>query len=178
MKSIKAPPPAQRASTLETAMLRNYRPDEALPLSKVALEAFEQFRLDYSDWPAMAVGISRMSDLSNAGEIIIAEVDGQIVGGVGYVGPDKPKAAFFNPSWAIIRMLVVKPAARGQGIGRLLTEECIHRARRDNSAIIALHTTSIMTVALPMYLRMGFAKVRDAPNMYGVPYAVYTKALA
>ena len=34
-----------------------------------------------------------------------------------------------------------------------------------------------MIVALPMYLRMGFAKVHDAPPLFGVPYAVYTKAL-
>jgi ribosomal protein S18 acetylase RimI-like enzyme len=126
----------------------------------------------------MADRVSRMSDLSNTGEIIVAESDGQIVGGVVYVGPNQPKAAYFDPSSPIIRMLVVKPARRGQGIGRLLTEECVHRARRDNSSIIALYTTPIMTVALPMYLRMGFAKLRHAPDIYGVPYAVYTKALA
>ena len=34
-----------------------------------------------------------------------------------------------------------------------------------------------MTVALPMYLRMGFARVREAPDILGVPYAVYVKAL-
>jgi hypothetical protein len=26
-----------------------------------------------------------------------------------------------------------------------------------------------------MYLRMGFAKLRDAPSILGVDYAVYTK---
>jgi predicted N-acetyltransferase YhbS len=104
-------------------MLRDYRPDDAELLGKVALEAFEQFRSHYSDWPAMLAGVSRMSELSNAGEIIVAEVDGQIVGGVAYVEPDRPKAAYFDPSWPIIRMLVVKPAARGQGMGRLLTLE-------------------------------------------------------
>ena len=34
-----------------------------------------------------------------------------------------------------------------------------------------------MTVALPMYLRMGFEWHRDAPAVYGVPYAVYLKRL-
>jgi hypothetical protein len=34
-----------------------------------------------------------------------------------------------------------------------------------------------MTVALPMYLRMGFARLRDAPPILGVDYAVYTKTL-
>ena len=40
-----------------------------------------------------------------------------------------------------------------------------------------LHTSPIMTVALPMYLKMGFVKAYDAPPIFGVPYAVYTKAL-
>ena len=48
---------------------------------------------------------------------------------------------------------------------------------RDFASAIALHTSPIMTVALPMYLRMGFAKLRDAPPILGVDYAVYTKAL-
>ncbi|MDX2205131.1 MAG: GNAT family N-acetyltransferase [Hyphomicrobiaceae bacterium] len=74
-------------------------------------------------------------------------------------------------------MLVVDPGARGGGIGRRLTEACIRRAARERSPIIALHTTPIMTVALPMYLRMGFVKVRDAPDIHGVPYAVYAKSL-
>jgi GNAT superfamily N-acetyltransferase len=104
-----------------------------------------------------------MSDLAERGEIIVAEIDGRIAGGVAYVGPGKPKAAFFDPAWPIIRMLVVDPAARGHGLGRALTEACLHRARRDAAPVIALHTTPIMTVALPMYLRMGFRFLRDAP---------------
>ena len=68
-------------------------------------------------------------------------------------------------------------AARGKGLGHQLTSECIRRATRDRSPIIALHTSPIMTVALPMYLRMGFAKAYDSPPIFGVPYAVYTKAL-
>jgi hypothetical protein len=34
-----------------------------------------------------------------------------------------------------------------------------------------------MTIALPMYLKMGFTKAYDAAPIHGVPYAVYTKAL-
>jgi GNAT superfamily N-acetyltransferase len=158
-------------------MLRDYTSSDSEPLGKVALEAFEQFRSAYSNWIAMSEGISRMSDLSRTGEIIVAEAEGQIIGGVAYIGPGQPKAPYFDASWPIIRMLVVKPDARGKGVGRKLTDECVTRARRDQSPIIALHTTPIMTVALPMYLRMGFTKLREAPDIYGVPYAIYTKAL-
>jgi GNAT superfamily N-acetyltransferase len=158
-------------------MLRDYNSVDSKSLGAVAQEAFEQFSAFYSDWPALAAFVSNMSVLSETGEIIVAEDGGEIVGGVAYVGPHKPKADYFDISWPIIRMLVVKPSARGKGFGRLLTEECINRARRDKSSIIALHTTPIMTVALPLYLRMGFTKIHDAPDIYGVPYNVYTKLL-
>ena len=158
-------------------MLRDYQPEDADAVGRVALAAFAQFASHYSDWPAMANNVSRMAELSKNGEIIVAADGDRIIGTVAYVGPQRPKAAFFDPAWPIIRMLVVDPSARGKGLGRQLTEECLRRAERDQSPIIALHTTPIMTVALPMYLRMGFAKVRDAPDIFGVPYAVYTKAL-
>jgi ribosomal protein S18 acetylase RimI-like enzyme len=163
---------------LRGSMLRNYEPADAEALGKVALEAFEQFRLAYSDWPALASFVSNMSILSETGEIIVAEEQQEIVGGVAYIGPRQPKADYFDINWPIIRMLVVKPTARGKGLGHLLTEECINRARRDKSPIIGLHTTPIMTVALAMYLRMGFTKLHHTPDIYGVPYTVYTKSLS
>ena len=61
--------------------------------------------------------------------------------------------------------------------GTALSRECIARAQRDGTPVIALHTSPIMTVALPMYLRMGFVKAYDAPPIFGVAYAVYTKTL-
>jgi GNAT superfamily N-acetyltransferase len=159
-------------------MLRDYRCEDELDLNRVALAAFSQFQDEYNDWPAMASGISRMSALASTAEVIVAEEAGRLVGGVAYVPVSASKAPYFDSNWPVIRMLVVDPAARGRGIGRALTEECIARARRDHASVIALHTTPIMTVALPMYLRMGFELVRDAPSIYGVPYAVYVLRLA
>jgi ribosomal protein S18 acetylase RimI-like enzyme len=75
-------------------------------------------------------------------------------------------------------MLVVDPTTRGRGLGRALTDACIARARRDGATVIALHTSPIMTVALPMYRRLGFEQVREAPPIHGVAYAVYLKSLA
>ena len=157
--------------------IRDYQGSDADNLNRVAIAAFSQFREHYQDWPAMLAGLSKTSDLSASGEVIIAELQHAFAGAVAYFGPDRPKAPFFDQRWPIIRMLVVDPAFRGNGIGRALTDECIARARRDGSPIIALHTSPIMTVALPMYLRMGFVKAHDAPPIIGAAYAVYTKAL-
>ena len=158
-------------------MLRNYRGSDEAALNRVALTAFSQFMDQYDNWPAMAASVSSMSGLAAAAELIVAEESGDVVGGVAYVPPHAAKAPYFDPAWPILRMLVVDPIARGKGIGRALTEECVARARRDRSPVIALHTTPIMNVALPMYLRMGSKRVRDAPRIHGVPYAVYVLRL-
>lgn len=157
--------------------IRDYESSDAEDLNRIAVSAFVQFRDHYQDWPAMLAGLSKTSELSGSGEIIIAELRHEMAGAVGYFGPDRPKAPFFDQRWPIIRMLVVDPAFRGKGIARTLSNECIARARRDGSPIIALHTSPIMTVALPMYLRLGFTKAYDAPPIFGVSYAVYTKTL-
>ncbi|WP_291855930.1 GNAT family N-acetyltransferase [Bradyrhizobium sp.] len=157
--------------------IRDYKSTDAEALNRIAVSAFEQFRDHYHDWPAMLAGLSKTSALGATGEVIIAELQRSIAGAVAYFGPDRPKAPFFDQRWPIIRMLVVDPAFRGKGIGRVLSNECIARAKRDGLPIIALHTSPIMTVALPMYLRMGFTKAYDAPPIFGAPYAVYTKTL-
>jgi ribosomal protein S18 acetylase RimI-like enzyme len=160
------------------SMLRDYRNDDAEAVVRVAQAAFSEFEEHFSDWPLFTANVAKMPLLAKAGEIIVAEDDGQIVGAVAYIGPQAPKPAFFDPAWPVIHMLVVDPSARGKGIGRQLTEECLRRAERDQSPAIALHTTPIMTVALPMYLRMGFVRIGEAPDILGVPYAVYVKRLA
>ena len=157
--------------------IRDYESADAENLNRIAVAAFEQFRDHYQDWPAMLAGLSKTSALSATGEVIVAEVQNQFAGAVAYFGPNTPKAPFFDQRWPVIRMLVVDPAFRGKGLGGALSTECIARAKRDGSTIIALHTSPIMTVALPMYLRMGFVKAYDAPPIFGVAYAVYTKAL-
>jgi GNAT superfamily N-acetyltransferase len=157
--------------------LRDYEHADAENLNRIAVAAFDQFRDHYGDWPAMLAGLSKTSDLSASGEVIIADLQDRLAGAVAYFGPNSQKAAFFDQRWPIIRMLVVDPAFRGKGIGRALSDACIARAERDGSPIIALHTSPIMSVALPMYLRMGFVKAYDAPPIFGVAYAVYTKTL-
>jgi GNAT superfamily N-acetyltransferase len=157
--------------------LRDFFTSDAATIDRLAVASFSQYSRDFQDWPAMVRVLEKMSDMAASAEIIIAEHEGRVMGAVGYVPPSAPKAAHFKPEWPIIRMLVVDPDARGLGAGRALTEACIARARRDRAGEIALHTSPIMTVALPMYLRMGFVRVRDAPPLFGVPYAIYVKAL-
>jgi GNAT superfamily N-acetyltransferase len=157
--------------------LREFCEADAQEINHLAVTAFEEYSSNYCDWPALAAVLGKMSDLAKNGEIVIGEVAANIVGAVAYIPPHRAKAPYFDQAWPVIRSLVVDPKSRGIGVGRALTQECIDRARRDRSPVIALHTSAILTVALPMYLRMGFEWHHDAPAVYGVPYAVYLKKL-
>lgn len=169
---------ARKGSQTMHAMLRDYADADAATINRLAVKAFSQFSGTYRDWPAMTRVLEKMSDMAGTAEIIIAEHEGRVVGAVGYMPPFAPKAAHFKPEWPIVRMLVVDPDARGHGAGRILTEECVARARRNAAPEIALHTSTMMTVALPLYLRMGFVRVSDAPDLFGVPYGIYVKRLS
>ena len=157
--------------------LREFREADAHEINRLAVRAFQEYSGNYSDWPAMLAAYERMSDFAKTGEIVVAEASGNIIGAVAYIPPQAAKPRYFDRAWPVIRSLVVDPGSRGLGVGRALTQQCIDRAIRDKSPVIALHTSPIMTVALPMYLRMGFEWHRDAPAVFGVPYAVYLKRL-
>jgi GNAT superfamily N-acetyltransferase len=158
--------------------IRDFTAADRGQVDELAVSAFEQYRAAYSDWPAFRARIANMSALADGGEIIVAEENGHIVGAVAYIAAQQAKSAIFLPEWPIMRMLVVAPRAQGQGIGRTLAQECLQRARRDGAGVFALHTSELMQVALPMYLRMGFRHWSDAPSILGVKYAVYVKDLA
>ena len=155
--------------------IREFQPEDETAVNAVALSAFSEYRQAYSDWSAFSRNIGNMAALATTGELLVATIQSRIVGAVVYVGPGKPKREFFQPEWPILRMLVTEPALRGQGIGRALTLACIQRAQRDKASLVALHTSPIMQVALPMYQRMGFVYECEAPSIFGVSYGIYIK---
>ena len=60
-----------------------------------------------------------------------------------------------------VRLLAVVPEARGQGIGRLLMDECARRARRAGAAALGLHTSASMRAAVQLYEQMGFVRAPE-----------------
>ena len=113
------------------------------------IEAFEQYRSEQRDVR------SRLAD----SELIVADDDGKLVGAVTYYPPGADKSAEGWPKeYAGLRLLAVHPSARGAGVGRALTEECLKRARAKGAKVMGLHTTTIMAVARAMYERMGFSR--------------------
>jgi GNAT superfamily N-acetyltransferase len=65
------------------------------------------------------------------------------------------------------RLLAVDPKERGKGIGKLLTVECINKAKQNNAGQLIIHTTMAMQPAWKMYEQLGFKRSKDLDFMQG-----------
>ena len=81
----------------------------------------------------------------------IAELDGEVVGSVFVVRQSKTTAK--------LRLLIIDPKARGQGLGRRLTRACIRFARKAGYKKMVLWTQSHLAAARALYQAEGFEKV-------------------
>jgi len=156
---------------------RGYLPTDKQAVDQVVQDAWIELATAMPGWNDLAQRLGALTAHADDIEIVVAELNDRIVGAVGYVAPNKPKPDFFAPEWPMIRFMSVVPRARGHGIGQALLDECLRRARRDNTKLIALHTTPVMEAAQHLYRRAGFGVVRHLPDMFGVPYVLMTKLL-
>lgn len=65
------------------------------------------------------------------------------------------------------RLLAVDVPARGQGIGKLLTMECIKKAKQKKVKQMIIHSTMAMQTAWKMYEKLGFKRSVDLHFMQG-----------
>lgn len=142
--------------------IRDATLDDAERAGRIVLEAYRSLP-GYVDEPEYEVELADVAArLPPVGEVLVAEDDGRVVGCVTYVpGPESPMAESMEPGEAGIRMLGVDADARGRGIGRLLVEACIERARQEGRSAVFLHSTSYMHGAHRIYGRLGFQRVPE-----------------
>ena len=106
-----------------------------------------------------------------AGALLLAFVDGQLAG----CGAMRALADVDYANACEMKRLYVRPAFRGFGIGRLLAQRLLERAREAGYANMLLDTLDDMEAARGLYETLGFVEV--PPYYYNpIPGAHYLKA--
>ena len=85
----------------------------------------------------------------------MAEVEGRKVGSAFVVRKSKTVAQ--------LRMLILRPEARGLGLGARLTDECLAFARAKGYRKMVLWTNSCLDAARHIYAAKGFKKIISEP---------------
>lgn len=157
--------------------IREAGADDRAAVEAVTLAAYEQYAsvLPAPLWNAYRDNILATLAEAAPGVILVAEVEGRVVGSVLLYPAGAP---MIEPGtgreWRIgepeVRLLAVPPVGRGRGVGRRLMEECIRRTRAAGTATMTLHTTDMMRAAMALYERLGFHRApeldfRPAPGV-------------
>lgn len=99
--------------------------------------------------------------LAKGGRVIVAEMDGRVVGCVALVprveGPVE------------LAKMAVDPSAQGKGVGHAILERAIEEAKSMGAKTIWIETNSVLKTAIHLYRRAGFKDVAEdqwAPSLY------------
>ncbi|MBJ6118851.1 GNAT family N-acetyltransferase [Pontibacter sp. BT310] len=154
--------------------IRNARPSEFAAIGQLMVQVYSQ--LDgfpkQSEQPAYYSLLSNIGEFTNKPEtelLVAVGADGKIEGAVVYFGDmlyyGSGGTATQERNAAGFRLLAVAPAARGKGLGKLLTLECIRKAKATNQSQLIIHSTKAMQTAWMMYERLGFERAEDLDFM-------------
>ena len=96
--------------------------------------------------------------LEPGGHIYMARHDGAIVGACALVNMD-------GKTYELAKMTVTE-RARGRGIGRLLGEAAIAKARELGATRLYLESNTVLEPAIRLYQKLGFRKIVGHPSPY------------
>jgi ribosomal protein S18 acetylase RimI-like enzyme len=145
--------------------IREARADEYDEIGRVTAAAYREFARPGSDWDDYLARIADVRARAGRTRILVAVEDGEIVGSLTLEiearirdeDHDRPLA----PDEAHVRMLGVKPDARGRGVARRLMVAAEDIAVRAGRGRLTLNTTERMRAAKRMYERLGYRRGAD-----------------
>jgi len=152
--------------------------DDLVALTELALSSWKQYQhvLETAHWESLKRTLTSNQTfvkLLNQSECIVCETEEKKIIGMAFLVPKGNPTDIYDSNWSYIRFVSVHPNYEGKGIGRKLTEKCITLARKNEEAIIALHTSEIMVKARKLYEGLGFKIYKEIEPRLGKRYWLY-----
>lgn len=162
--------------TTSNCTIRNAFSSEFIEIGKLLINVYSQ--LDgfpkESDQPNYYKMLANIGDFTNHPEtelLVAVDTNNIILGAVVYFNDMKYYGsggiATQEQNSAGFRLLGVDTKARGKGIGKLLTQECITKATLNKRKQLIIHSTLAMKTAWQMYENLGFKRSEDLDFMQG-----------
>ena len=156
--------------------IRNANPEEFEEIGKLMVNVYSQ--LDGfpkpTEQPAyynMLANIGELTTKPNTELLVAVSPNGKIEGAVVYFSDmqyyGSGGSATKEKNAAGFRLLAVDAAARGKGLGKQLTLECIRKGKENDLSQVIIHSTKAMQTAWKMYEGLGFKRSADLDFMQG-----------
>ena len=150
------------------------RPDDYARIAQLTVDVYVRGGLAT---PAYAPELADVAGRAGRSELLVVrDAGGHVVGSVALVLTGDFGNVITSDEEAAFRMLVVDPAARGQGVGQLLVSTCLDRARAAGKHRMVISTDPRMTTAHRLYEGLGFTRLpeRDWRPEPGIDLLVYS----
>jgi GNAT superfamily N-acetyltransferase len=159
-------------------VVRDARPDEHEAVRALTLRAYAEYAavMTPGAWAGLERAVrsaleaeGRAASGGDGGDAAfpaqrLVALDGDAVAGTVLLYPPAADAyggAAERTPWPEVRLLAVPPERRGTGVGQLLMDECVRRARAAGATTLGLHTSRSLAAAVRMYQRMGFVRAPE-----------------
>lgn len=154
--------------------VRNARPEEFEGIGKLMVQVYSQLEgfpkeSEQPNYYKMLANIGELTEKPETELLAAVSSDNKIAGAVVYFSDMKyygsGGTATKEQNASGFRLLVVDNLNRGHGIGKLLTNECIRKAKNKKLSQVVIHTTKAMQTAWKMYENLGFKRSEDLDFM-------------
>jgi GNAT superfamily N-acetyltransferase len=154
--------------------VRNAKPMEFSEIGKLMVAVYSQLdgfpkESDQPDYYRMLADVGRLTNNPETELLVAVSAGGEIAGSVVYFSDMRyyhsGGIATKEKNAAGFRLLAVNNIFRGNGIGNLLINECIRKAKEKNINQMIIHTTGAMQIAWQMYEKLGFKRSKDLDFM-------------
>ncbi|MCG9972930.1 GNAT family N-acetyltransferase [Christiangramia crocea] len=154
--------------------IRNASEKDFRKVGKLMVKSYSQLegfpkQSEQPEYYKMLANIGELTKKPETELLVAVSDEGKIGGAVVYFSDmqyyGSGGTATLEQNASGFRLLAVDSQLRGIGIGKLLTTECIEKAREKGHQQVIIHTTISMHIAWKMYEGLGFKRSKDLDFM-------------